>query len=407
VDDGPNWVTNTYQVTLTNNGLAKTLTYDLNGNLTEDATPALTNKYEWDAADRLVKISRRPAGGQWNVTQFSYDGLGRRVRLSETTNNGIATKTFVWCGTELCEDRNSTGGTVSRRFFAQGEQISGTEYVFTQDHLGSIREMINSGGTIQARYEYDPYGRRTKISASTESDFAYTGHYFHQKSGLHLAQFRALDADTARWISRDPFEESDGVNLYAYVSSDPINGIDPLGLENVDKRLPDGWRANVQRPPGGRVYEIHVYNRQGGEVGVLNQDGWIRKHQKAAVPTLPRKIAVALNGLNIQEARGSGYLLERGFQNVKHMLGRLARFGGRYGGPVAIAAGVLFNSQAQAAAIIETVKSIRQDCRTGRDDWAYVGLLTYRHEINQMTGFMGSAAMRQMSREMEKCRCQN
>jgi hypothetical protein len=34
-----------------------------------------------------------------------------------------------------------------------------------------------------------------------------------------------------RWINRDPIAERGGVNLYGFVENDPVNGVDPLGLE--------------------------------------------------------------------------------------------------------------------------------------------------------------------------------
>ena len=37
-----------YQVVVTNNAAAKTLTYDLNGNLISAVTSTSTNTYEWD-----------------------------------------------------------------------------------------------------------------------------------------------------------------------------------------------------------------------------------------------------------------------------------------------------------------------------------------------------------------------
>jgi RHS repeat-associated protein len=142
----------------------------------------------------------------------------------------VSTKKFLWCGTGLSEERDSTGGTVTKRYFGQGEQISGTNYFFTADHLGSIREMTDSTGAIRARYDYDAYGRRTKASGDIEADFAFTGHYYHTVSGMYLTLFRAYDAETGRWISRDPIEEGGGLNLYNYVQNNPINAVDPLGL---------------------------------------------------------------------------------------------------------------------------------------------------------------------------------
>ena len=131
-------VTN-YQLVVTNNGVAETLSYDLNGNLTNRTSSTFTNSYEWDAENRLTAINE--AGT--NRSEFSYDGTGRRVEIVERNPTSLAIlsdKRFVWCGTELCEERDSTRSTVTKRFFPKGEQISGTNYYFTQDHLGSARE---------------------------------------------------------------------------------------------------------------------------------------------------------------------------------------------------------------------------------------------------------------------------
>jgi RHS repeat-associated protein len=146
--------------------------------------------------------------------------------------NGVAVSTnyFLWCGTELCEQRDLTGGTVIKRFLKGGEQISGSNYYFTKDHLGSVREMTDGSGTIQARYDYDPYGRRTKTFGSLDADFGFSGYFYHSVSGLSLTLFRAYDSNLGRWLSMDPLHENAGFNLYAYAENDPINNTDPLGL---------------------------------------------------------------------------------------------------------------------------------------------------------------------------------
>lgn len=42
--------------------------------------------------------------------------------------------------------------------------------------------------------------------------------------------YRAYDSGLARWVSEDPAGLDDGPNLYAYVGGNPLNLIDPLGL---------------------------------------------------------------------------------------------------------------------------------------------------------------------------------
>jgi RHS repeat-associated protein len=90
--------------------------------------------------------------------------------------------------------------------------------------------MIDSGANIVARYDYDPYGRRTKTSGSMDADFGFTGYYMHQPSGLQMALYRAYDADSGTFINRDPIGEAGGLNLFDYVGNDPIDWIDSCGL---------------------------------------------------------------------------------------------------------------------------------------------------------------------------------
>lgn len=140
--------------------------------------------------------------------------------------------------TQPSEERDASNA-VTKRFYAQGEQIEGTSYYYTRDHLGSIREMTDGSGSIHARYGYDPYGRLTKISGDLDSDFTYAGYYNHSPSRLYATLYRLYDPDLDRWISRDPIGETAGINLYAYVGNNSATFIDPLGLKTC-------WRpANV------------------------------------------------------------------------------------------------------------------------------------------------------------------
>ena len=128
-------------------------------------------------------------------------------------------------------------------------------YYYTSDHLGSVREMTNSSGTIVARYDYDPFGRTTLVSGTDMASFQYAGMMKHQASGLYLTTGdedgdggRLYDPNTARFIGPD-FDGSEflpeGPNRYPYVGNNPINFVDPEGS--------DAAAAGVALSRGGAV----------------------------------------------------------------------------------------------------------------------------------------------------------
>ncbi|HYR83403.1 MAG TPA: RHS repeat-associated core domain-containing protein [Terriglobia bacterium] len=220
-DYSGNTRTNTYDINAS--GSTKAFTHDSNGNVTSDGT----RTFEWDAENRLLAVNNGT-----HRSEFSYDGLSRRVRIVEKDNSVTTSDTrFLWCNLELCEERDSTGGTVTKRFFPQGEQQGADNFTYAQDHLDSTRELIDSTATVRARYEYDIYGRQIGASGDRGATFGFTRQYTHLISGLVLFAFRAYDPATARWISEDPLGLEAGTNFYSYVANRPTIDIDPLGLE--------------------------------------------------------------------------------------------------------------------------------------------------------------------------------
>ena len=48
--------------------------------------------------------------------------------------------------------------------------------------------------------------------------------------GVHYYGYRYYSSDLGRWVSRDPIEESGGLNIYGFVGNDCIDNIDLLGF---------------------------------------------------------------------------------------------------------------------------------------------------------------------------------
>ena len=248
IDWNGNTTTNQYSVTVTGSG-SKTLVYDANGNLTSDGT----RTFEWDPMNRLTAVTSGT-----HRSEFTYNGLSQRVKVVEKDNGNVtSTKQCVWvpADPQPFEERDGSNN-VTKRYYPHGMQVGSSNYYYANDHLGSIRELTDSSGVVQARYDYDPYGRRTKVSGTLDADFGFTGHYYHQPSGLSLTLYRGYDADFGRWLSRDPIgdpfflgfetlpasapdpiviettaESRQGLNLYCYVKNDPISNADVNGLQ--------------------------------------------------------------------------------------------------------------------------------------------------------------------------------
>jgi RHS repeat-associated protein len=220
------------------NGVQSTFSYNALNQLTASSSGTTNGaSYEWDAENRLTAITQGA-----NRSEFSYDGLGRRLRNVEKANGVVQSDNYyLWCETDICEIRDASGATVLRRLLPQGESLvianGNSNYFYAKDLLGSVREALNSNGELVSRYSYDPYGQKAVIQENVQTTFGFTGDFVHSRSGLYLTKYRPFDCITGRWLSRDPSGESVGFNLYAYVGNNPLNRIDHLGL--VDSNCQD------------------------------------------------------------------------------------------------------------------------------------------------------------------------
>lgn len=206
---------------------ARSLSYDLNGNLAADGT----NTYTWNARNQLVGIS-----GAVPAT-FVYDALGRRQRK---TIDGTVTD-FVY--DLLNPVRESSGVDTVDLLTGLGidehltRTTAGSTEYFLRDALSSTVSLANGGGTIATEYTYEPFGSVSATGVTTANTFKYTGRE-DDGTGLGFYRARYYHPTLQRFISEDPIGFRGGINLYAYVRNNPLGYIDPLGL---DKKAPNDW----------------------------------------------------------------------------------------------------------------------------------------------------------------------
>jgi RHS repeat-associated protein len=115
--------------------------------------------------------------------------------------------------------------------------------------------VVDEGGEIVASYDADEFGNPTVVS---ESGISSSGRWIGalgyrdevSETGLYYLRQRYYDPSLGRFLTRDPIGILGGLNLYGYVLNNPVNFVDPNGLEgyyNVqiyyDPRLPVDWKA--------------------------------------------------------------------------------------------------------------------------------------------------------------------
>jgi RHS repeat-associated protein len=219
-DASGNSATKSYEIDSA--GAGKTFTFDANGNLTADGT----RTFDWDARNQLVAVNIGT-----HRSEFTYDGEQRRVRVVGKENNVVQSEmTAVWCNRSLCEERGSDGQTVSVRHFVLGEQVDGGGRFFTRDHLRSVRDVLDTGAALLARYSFDAWGRRAQEEGLASVGVGFSGHMWRDEDRLLFALYRVYDPDLGRWVNQDPSAWQGGLNMYVYADSDPVSKIDIYGL---------------------------------------------------------------------------------------------------------------------------------------------------------------------------------
>ncbi|MFQ3611907.1 MAG: putative toxin, partial [Fimbriimonadales bacterium] len=104
------------------------------------------------------------------------------------------------------------------------------------DGLGHVRALLNPQGVPTDLYHYDSWGNPLPTGTeTTRQPFRWNGAYGYEyipATGLYHVGAREYDPRTARWLQRDPIDAASGdPNLYRYCLNDPVNLVDPSGLD--------------------------------------------------------------------------------------------------------------------------------------------------------------------------------
>lgn len=110
-------------------------------------------------------------------------------------------------------------------------------FYFHPDHLGSSSYITNAAGTVSQHMEYLPFGETLvdEHTSSINSPFKFNGKEKDEETGNYYYGARYYDPKWSIFISVDPLAEKT-MDAYGYCYNNPINLIDPDGMQGIDPR---------------------------------------------------------------------------------------------------------------------------------------------------------------------------
>jgi RHS repeat-associated protein len=182
-------------------------------------------------------------------TQITISGSGFQAikgTSSTLSINQTSATTTSWSDTQIIANVPSNPTTGAAKVTVNGI-TSNADVLFTVPNPiitsvtpsggaeGSQIQVNGTGfggasGVLLDSYTYDAFGNVTASLGSFVNPYLYTGRDQDSETGLRYYRARYYDPQTGRFISEDPMGFEAGNNFYVYVSNDPIQWKDSLGL---------------------------------------------------------------------------------------------------------------------------------------------------------------------------------
>jgi len=218
----------------------RTYTYDNDGNMTTGFTPeGYTLALSYDAASRLIKAEYTDSGNTVHKTEYTYDGDDLLAIMKKTIGTSITETRYIRAGFLPIQERDAANAITREYLWGQNMgggiggllnlRQSGADYNYLYDGKGNVTSLIDAAQATVAQYAYDPFGRVMKKTGTLDQPFQFSTKQYDAETGKSYFGFRWYDANTGRWLTRDPLGEESDPNLYRAVGNNPMNWIDPDG----------------------------------------------------------------------------------------------------------------------------------------------------------------------------------
>jgi len=180
--------------------------------------------------------------GKTRIAAYQYNSRGERIikQIFDAHGGSMYARTYLYENQQLAAEANERG-EIERQYVYLGHipvavlAKEGTYNIHT-NHLGAPVAVTDERQRVIWQAAYEPFGR-AQIDEDPDGDgrsfvlnLRLPGQYEDEESGLYYNYHRYYDPSAGRYISSDPMGLKAGMNTFAYVTNDPVNNIDPLGL---------------------------------------------------------------------------------------------------------------------------------------------------------------------------------
>lgn len=222
-----------------------TYEYDNEGNRTKRTknSDSSYTVYTWDYINRLSNVTEKNSSNTiLSTVDYVYDTLDQRIKRSYDGDGPGAgspvVSRYVYDGVDIplqfdgsnnLTHRYLHGPTVDQ--ILADENVGGTLYWPLSDDLGTVRDIVNSSGTVLNHLKFDSFGKVTgESNSAVDHIYGFTGRERDEETGLNFHRARYLDTNVGRWVSEDPIGFHAGQpSLVQYVGNSPLNFTDPNG----------------------------------------------------------------------------------------------------------------------------------------------------------------------------------
>jgi len=246
-------------------GYQESFVYDATGNRTgqvrdgkrESLDYGLLNEIQGDGQFQYIHNKNGERVQRSDGTRYQYNPLGQLTSV-ETADDRLVQYFYDPFGrlisreidgkrTEYCYDKEDviaeyTEGTPAPAMrYVHGLGVDeplafwkeGLLYTYVLGINNSVRSVHGKDSRTVTKYAFGPFGELLHSTGIPFRRYMFNARYWDDVAQLYYFRARFLDPRTGRFISPDPIRFQGGWNLYAYVSNDPINKIDPLGLDGL------------------------------------------------------------------------------------------------------------------------------------------------------------------------------